>query len=334
MSPNKISDLPVSDLPLNSLPLIDTHTHFDMPIFRQNHQELAQQAWQNGVRHLVLVGYVQRYFARMQATKNYFDSLKCLSANDAIDTSAATGSPVPKVSVAVGLHPAYIHEHKQTDWSLLAEFIKSHKPIAIGEIGMDTYRDDLKTAEAIKKQTQFFLAQLDLAVEHQLPVMLHIRKAHAQCLKILKNHRYDAHHLGGIAHSFSGGEQEAIAFAKLGFRLGVTGQVTNPNAKKLRRSLQAVVTKYGIESLVIETDCPDMLPHICHSPPMVSQSDTPKSIQQVNTLADDEKINVPANLVYVLDTLSKLFAISPQKLAQQLWQNSCEALQIPYKYPI
>ncbi|WP_350583303.1 TatD family hydrolase, partial [Pseudomonas sp. HY2-MNA-CIBAN-0224] len=66
-----------------------------------------------------------------------------------------------------------------------------------------------------------------------------------------------------VAHSFSGGEQEAKAFVKLGFKLGVTGQVTNPNAKKLRRAIQAAVDTYGLECLVIETDCPDMTPIMC-----------------------------------------------------------------------
>ena len=165
------------------LPLIDTHTHFDMPVFAKHRVSLAQQAWQSGVRHLLLVGYVQRHFVRMQQTKAEL-------------TAAATDNSdldIPQVHVAAGLHPAYIHEHCGDDIARLADFIAANSVIAIGEIGMDTYRDDLKTDVAVKKQQQFFTAQLDLAVQHELPVLLHIRKAHAQCLKILKQHKYDAH---------------------------------------------------------------------------------------------------------------------------------------------
>ena len=323
---------------LLALPMIDTHTHFDMPVFADNRESLAQQAWQNGVQHLVLVGYVQRHFMRMQKT------MMTLSA--AVKNNPALH--IPQLHLAAGLHPAYIAEHKEADLSLLAEFVKTHQPIAIGEIGMDTYRDDLKTDAAVKKQQQFFIQQLDLAVQHELPVLLHIRKAHAQCLKILKEHAYDAHQLGGIAHSFSGGEQEAKAFVKLGFRLGVTGQVTNPNAKKLRRALQAAVAEYGIGCLVIETDCPDMLPHVCHTMQEQQVSLSPqlgynyrafykmslsKSVNLFDSINLPKNTNVPANLFYVLATLSELFAVAPDELAQQLWQNSCQALQMNWQYP-
>ncbi|WP_268992953.1 TatD family hydrolase [Psychrobacter sp. I-STPA10] len=287
------------------LPIIDTHTHFDMPVFANDRVTLAAQAWQSGVRHLVLVGYVQRHFMRMQKTK----AALSVAAADNLNL------PIPHVYVAAGLHPAYIHEHQQTDLSLLAEFVKTHQPIAIGEIGMDTYRDDLKTDAAVKKQRQFFIAQLDLAVQYELPVLLHIRKAHAQCLKILKQHRYDAHQLGGIAHSFSGGEQEAKAFVELGFKLGVTGQITNSNAKKLHRAITCAVEKYGLDCLVLETDCPDMLPYHCYQSNM-----------------DTQPPNVPANLCYVFAQLSEMFAVDRQTLAQQLWKNSCAALQAHWQY--
>ena len=86
--------------------------------------------------------------------------------------------------------------------------LDQQRPLAIGEIGLDTFTPQMKEPEVFAKQ-RFFCAQLDMAVAHQLPVMLHIRKAHAEALAILKEHDYDAKTLGGIAHSFSGGEQEA-----------------------------------------------------------------------------------------------------------------------------
>ncbi|MFH4351908.1 TatD family hydrolase, partial [Acinetobacter baumannii] len=77
------------------------------------------------------------------------------------------------------------------------------------------------------KQKQYFADQLDLAIQYQKPVLLHIRKAQGDVLAILKAHKFK---LGGIAHAFSGGVEEAKGLIKFGFKIGVTGQVTNPNA--------------------------------------------------------------------------------------------------------
>ena len=112
---------------------------------------------------------------------------------------------------------------------------------------------------------------------------------------------------GGIAHAFSGGVEEAKALIKLGFKIGVTGQITNPNAKKLRR----VVQQIGAEHLVLETDCPDMTPLCC-------QTDTQSRTR-----------NTPANLIYVLEGLADCLEIAPQTLAAQLWQNSIQVLDLP-----
>lgn len=170
----------------------------------------------------------------------------------------------------------------------------------------------MKQADNFSKQQQLFLAQLDLAVQYQLPVLLHIRKAHAQSLRILKKHAYNAHALGGIAHSFSGGEQEAKAFVKMGFKLGITGQVCNPNAKKLRTAITSCVQEFGTSCLVIETDSPDMLPLPCQK----TDKDHPS------------QRNTPANLVYILQTLSELLSIDKNTLAKQLWENSQTALSL------
>lgn len=294
-------------------PLIDTHTHFDVPVFDEDQELLAQQAYDQGVRHLVLVGYLHQHFGRMYETEQL---LKKSWQSSTIATNSQNESRT-SIHIALGLHPFYIEQHSEDHLKSMAEMIAKQRPIAIGEIGLDTFTDAMKAPDVFAKQERFFKAQLDMAVTHQLPVMLHIRKAHAEALAILKAHDYDAHKLGGIAHSFSGGEQEAKAFVKLGFKLGVTGQVTNPNAKKLRRAIQAAVASYGIECLVIETDCPDMTPVMCQR-----ADDTP-----------DHDRNVPANLPWVLLSLSELLDVSPAILAEQLWHNSCSALQKTWPYP-
>ena len=309
-------------------PLIDTHTHFDAPVFDVDREEQIQKAYQRGVRHLVLVGYLHRHFDRLYATKEFINKQVHAVAGQTFEQKEIS----LHAHIALGLHPFYIDNHTDEHLENMAQMLNDKRPLAIGEIGFDTFTDEMKQPDVVAKQARFFKAQLDMAVSHQLPVMLHIRKAHAEALALLKAHDYDAHELGGVAHSFSGGEQEAKAFVKLGFKLGVTGQVTNPNAKKLRRAIQAAVDTYGIECLVIETDCPDMTPIMCQ--------DSGGSQSALGQSPDDEwgdtpahNRNVPANLPYVLGNLSKLLAVPTETLAEQLWHNSCSALRTDWRYP-
>ena len=309
-------------------PLIDTHTHFDAPVFDVDREEQIQKAYQRGVRHLVLVGYLQRHFDRLYATKEFINKQVHAIAGQTFEQKEIS----LHAHIALGLHPFYIDNHTDEHLENMAQMLNDKRPLAIGEIGFDTFTDEMKQPDMVAKQARFFKAQLDMAVSQQLPVMLHIRKAHAEALALLKAHDYDAHELGGVAHSFSGGEQEAKAFVKLGFKLGVTGQVTNPNAKKLRRAIQAAVDTYGIECLVIETDCPDMTPIMCQ--------DSGGSQSALGQSPDDEwgdtpahNRNVPANLPYVLGNLSKLLAVPTETLAEQLWHNSCSALRTDWHYP-
>ena len=320
----------IADKPLPvTFPLVDTHTHFDAPVFDSDRQTQAQQAYNHGVRHLVLVGYLYRHFDRLYDTQQAFDAMPSSVMTDVVDQSDL----YPKAHIALGLHPFYIEQHTEAHLTAMAKMLEEHRPLAVGEIGLDTYTDTMKQPEIFAKQQRFFNAQLDMAVTHQLPVMLHIRKAHAEALALLKAHDYDAHKLGGIAHSFSGGVQEAKAFVNLGFKLGVTGQVTNPNAKKLRRAIQAAVDSHGIGCLVIETDCPDMTPIMCQTSDN-SQSALGQSPPDEWGDAPAHNRNVPANLSWVLLSLSELLDTSPAELARQLWQNSCDALQTKWTYPI
>ena len=310
-------------------PLIDTHTHFDAPVFDVDRNQQLQKAYQQGVRHLVLVGYLHQYFDRLYETEEFINKQPHFMIEQATEQKE---TPV-NAHIALGLHPFYIEQHTEAHLESMAQMLDKKRPLAIGEIGFDTFTEEMKQPEMFAKQEYFFKAQLDMAVSHKLPVMLHIRKAHAEALALLKAHDYDAHKLGGIAHSFSGGEQEAKAFAKLGFKLGVTGQVTDPNAKKLRRAIQAAVDTYGIDCLVIETDCPDMTPIMCQDSGS-SQSALGQSPDNEWGDAPAHNRNVPANLPYVLSSLSELLDLPLAILSEQLWHNSCNALRTDWRYPI
>lgn len=264
--------------------LFDTHSHFDFPVFDADRVQLAQAAYQQGVADILIAGYVARDFSRLVAARQQLDA----------------ADNTPTIHVAAGLHPAFVAQHHENELAVLQEFLATQQCVALGEIGLDTFTTELKQPDVFRRQQQFFSAQLDMAAQTKTPVILHIRKSHADVLKMLKA---SAFHQGGIAHSFSGGVQEAKAFVELGFKLGMTGQVCNPNAKKLRSVVQAV----GAEHLVIETDCPDMLPYQLYQQGGVNR-------------------NEPANLVYVLEALSDLLNRDKQELAEQLWNNSCQVI--------
>ena len=267
--------------------LFDTHTHFDVADFDHDRQHLAVQAKQVGVEALVLIGFIESRFDELIQTHQQLQDWE----------------NVPQSYLAPGLHPFYIEQHQQAHLQRLEQVLKQHDCVAIGEIGLDTFLKQHKRPDSFAKQQHYFNAQLELATHYQKPVLLHIRKAHAEALAILKAQKFK---LGGIAHAFSGGVEEAKALVKLGFKIGVTGQITNPNAKKLHRVVQAI----GAERLVIETDCPDMTPLCCQ------------------TSTEHRTRNTPVNLPYILDSLAQTLGQPQDQLAEQLWQNSLAALHL------
>lgn len=267
--------------------LFDTHTHFDVADFDHDRQHLAVQAKQVGVEALVLIGFIESRFDELIQTHQQLQHWE----------------NVPQSYLAPGLHPFYIEQHQQAHLQRLEQVLKQHDCVAVGEIGLDTFLKQHKRPDSFAKQQHYFNAQLELATHYQKPVLLHIRKAHAEALAILKAQKFK---LGGIAHAFSGGVEEAKALVKLGFKIGVTGQITNPNAKKLHQVVQAI----GAERLVIETDCPDMTPLCCQ------------------TSTEHRTRNTPVNLPYILDSLAQTLGQPQDQLAEQLWQNSLAALRL------
>ncbi len=270
-----------------SLRLFDTHTHFDVPDFDQDREALAYQAKLAGVEHLVLIGFLQSRFQDLIQTQHALNQLK----------------NAPRSHLAPGLHPFYIEQHDLTHLNALEQILQTEQCIAVGEIGLDTFLKQHKQPEILEKQKAFFSAQIELAQQFDLPILLHIRKSHADVLTMLKQHQFQN---GGIAHAFSGGVEEAKALIKLGFKIGVTGQITQPNAKKLHAVVQAV----GAEHLVLETDCPDMTPLCCQ------------------TSTEHRTRNTPVNLPYVLAGLAESLAIEPGPLADILWNNTLTCLRM------
>ena len=267
--------------------LFDTHTHFDVPDFDADREQLAYQAKAAGVEAIVLIGFVASRFKDLLYTQQFVNQL----------------THSPQAYLAPGLHPFYIDQHQTEHLLQLEQLLQQQDCIAVGEIGLDTFLLEHKQPEVFAKQQAYFQQQLELARLYQKPVLLHIRKAHAESIALLKQQKFQ---YGGIAHAFSGGVEEAKALIKLGFKIGVTGQITNLNAKKLHRVVQAI----GAEHLVLETDCPDMTPLCC----------------QVSS--QERTRNTPVNLPYVLTGLAQSLECDEMSLAEQLWKNTQQCLRL------
>ncbi|OSM01993.1 putative Mg-dependent DNase [Magnetofaba australis IT-1] len=156
----------------------------------------------------------------------------------------------PGMHLTLGLHPMMCDDHPADAIEQLAQAIERDKPCAIGEIGLDL----LAAPESFPRQQALFAAQLALARRYDLPVMLHVRKAHGQTLEML---RADPPPRGGVVHAFGGSLETAREYRALGFCFGLGGMVTRPQARKIR----AMAAALPLAWIVLETDAPDLPPH-------------------------------------------------------------------------
>ncbi len=156
------------------------------------------------------------------------------------------------LAYALGIHPMRTDRSPDADLDVLRRALDEHhadpRLVAIGEIGLDHFVPGLDR----ERQTAFFVAQLELAAEFDLPVLLHLRRSIDSVLKELRKRRVP----GGIAHAFNGSSQQAEVFVGLGFKLGFGGALTFDRALHIRRVAAAV----PIEAIVMETDAPDIAP--------------------------------------------------------------------------
>lgn len=253
--------------------LIDSHCHLDFPVFDDDRALVIERSKALNVTQFVVPSVTSSTFSRVHA-------LKQLSSD---------------IHVAFGLHPCFMEEHQECDLELLRSYCQRFAPCAIGEIGLDFH---LPQADK-ERQRAFFQQQLDLANEFNLPVILHVRKAHAIVLDMLKNIRLTR---GGIIHAYSGSMEQAKEYMKLGFKLGFGGVITYEGSKRVRK----IATELPLESIVLETDAPDM----------------PLSGQQGLR-------NSPERVVDVLHALAQLRAEPVEVLARATTQNIEQLLGLP-----
>jgi TatD DNase family protein len=215
---------------MQPLPWIDTHCHLDAPEFDADRADVVARARAAGVGLQVLP-------AVMAAN---FDAVR--------ELAHAHG-----LAYALGIHPLYVDQADETDLQRLADALQRHRAdprlVAVGEIGLDFFVPGVD----VQRQERFYTAQLKLARDAGLPVILHVRRSADALLKGLRRIAVR----GGIAHAFNGSRVQADAFVERGFALGFGGALTFDRALQIRR----LAAELPDAALVLETDAPDIPPH-------------------------------------------------------------------------
>jgi len=199
----------------------------------------------------------------------------------------------PQCSIALGLHPYFIEQHQLEHIDALdTMLLKNREQVcAVGETGLD------KNCEYWQKQLQLFERQIQLAIKHSLPLIIHNRKSHQEILSVLKKYPSAT----GVIHGFSGSYQQAMEFIAQGFKLGIGGVITYTRANKTRQA----VSDIPIESILLETDSPDM-------PVQGKQGQR----------------NEPENIVFIFKHLQELRPESKETLQAQIFQNTLNLFQL------
>nr|WP_318383093.1 TatD family hydrolase [uncultured Enterobacter sp.] len=251
-----------------SFRFIDTHCHFDFPPFSGDEATSLARAANAGVERIIVPATEAANFSRVLTLAREHEALYA----------------------ALGLHPIVIEQHSDRGLEALESYlaVRSDKLVAIGEIGLDLYREDPQFA----RQEAILDAQLRLAAQYSLPVILHSRRTHDKLAMHLKRIEVPRR---GVVHGFAGSLQQALRFVDLGYFIGVGGTITYPRASKTRD----VMATLPLSSLLLETDAPDM--------PLNGFQGQP---------------NRPERVASVFDTLCELRPEAPDELADALYRNT------------
>lgn len=207
--------------------IFESHAHYDSSKFAEDREELLNSMQENGVGTIINVGATWK------------------SVTEVVELAEKYSF----IYAAVGLHPDEVGDFTEERFVIMKEQCQKEKVVAIGEIGLDYYWDN----ESHDIQKKWFIRQLELARELDLPVIIHSRDAAEDTLKIMKEH---AKGLRGVIHCFSYSKELAEEYVKMGFYIGVGGVVTFKNGKKLKEVVEAI----PLERILTETDCPYLAP--------------------------------------------------------------------------
>lgn len=250
---------------MGAMQLFDSHSHLDAPEFDLDRAACLDRAESAGVIEQLVPAIDCQGWPKLKAV--------CLSR--------------PGLHPAYGLHPMLVSRHETAHLVLLREWIERERPVAVGECGLDFFLPELDPGQ----QRFYFRAQLEIARDFGLPVVVHARRAVEEVIATLRS----VGGLTGVVHSYPGSEEQARQLYALGFMLGIGGPVTYERAARLRR----LVASMPLDRLLLETDSPD-------------QPDASHRGQR----------NEPARLATVLDVVARLRGAEPGEIATAISNNA------------
>lgn len=247
--------------------LFDTHTHLNDKQFSGDLPEVLGRAYEAGVKEMAVVGYdLPSSQSALKLAKNH-----------------------QGLYAIIGVHPHYASSLNDEVLYKLKILAEEPEVVAIGEIGLDYYRN-LSPRDV---QEDAFLQQIKLAQDLKKPIVIHDRDAHGDTMDILRTKKAGVN--GGILHCFSGSWEMARQCMTMGFHISIAGPVTYHNANRLLEVAKLV----PLDRLLIETDCPYLSPHPFRG-----------------------KRNEPARVRLVAEKIAQLRKISLEKLGEATRENA------------
>ena len=267
------------------IPYTDTHCHLDFPRFTEDRQQVINRALKAGLVWILNPG------------------IDLHTNQAAIDLANAYPQ---HISAAVGIHPNFGQPWTADILPTLRDQAVRPGVVAIGEIGLDFYREHTP----IPQQRKMFEAQLSLAEELALPVILHNRDSSEDLIRIIKdwhqgliNMKHPLATRPGVFHSFSGDHQTALAALEMNFYIGIGGPVTFKNAANLK----AITRNLPLDHLLLETDAPFLTPHPHRG-----------------------KRNEPAYIPLIAEEIARLHQITPKQVAEVTHNNACRLFNLSF----
>lgn len=253
---------------------VDSHVHLDDPRFDTDRDDVIARATAADVRTMIVPA----------TTAADWENLHMLSQR------------ISGVYPAYGLHPMFLREHHMLHLDQLDTWLDRHPAVAVGECGLDFFVDGLDR----DSQKIYFERQLHMARDHDLPVIIHARRAVEEVIHAIR----DCGGLRGVIHSYAGSAEQARQLADLSFLLGIGGPVTYDRARRLRR----LVIELPLSWLLLETDAPDQ-PDAAHRGERNEPAHLPAIAQCVAQLRDEPVEHIAA---VTCANARQLFALPPQ----------------------
>lgn len=280
------SRLPAKDLVagVTSYGLVDTHAHLTFPEFDKDRMEVISNALEGGLEYIITVGPGEDFEGNLKAI--------------------ALAEKEARIYATVGVHPHDVSKMEDKWLVQIEKWTKHEKVVAIGEIGLDFYRNKSPHDVQVKR----FRQQLKIAREANLPVVIHSRDANDEVMRILSEDGTPER--GGVFHCFSGNVQFAQKVVRLGFLISVPGVITFKNSVEL----QEAVAEIPLEKIVIETDCPYLAPE-----PHRGKRNEPAYVKHVaEKIAEIKGLSV-ADVARITSLAAKrLFALPGAELVPQI----------------